>query len=351
MASKRDLLPVFGKKLQRLILFFAIFMIVQMNQQIKAQLPRKAPAEINYDTSFLDRSPSKWSLRLYSVSKFQQFYILSNSSNTNLHYTPTINLAVGAGISYNSLNIDLGVSAIFINPESDSSNNSKKFDFIGSLYSGPNLFEIYLQTTEGMYGSTRGRGLSSVLDASRFAYRPDISVFNFGVDYNYLFRWKKFTYGTLIGTEIQKRSTGSPMVGAYFSIYNLHADSSIISKDLSQYFDSHTLITDANIFTLGVDVGYGYTVVLPAHFYLTLSLAPGIGISKSDFKANNTWYEGGNPYNVSFKLVSRGALGYGGRKFYSVLAAVNDKGLTNISHKNYFLTDVTKLKLVFGYRL
>lgn len=333
-----------------LVLTFSIVLLFPIAAH--AQFPRFKPTTIEYDTTFLDRSPSKWSVRLYSVTKYQQFKLNSRSTDATLRYAPNKFYGTGAGFSFNRLNLDLGFNAFKSNPHDDSENESRAFDFIGSLYSGQHLFEIYLQQSIGMFGwlNTGGDIILPGTDTT-IAYREDISAFNFGVDYNLLFNSKKITFGSLIGTEIQKKSAGGAMAGLFFSAYDLHADSSIVPSAYAGIFEDHSEVTDAFVFNIGMSGGYAYTIVFPLHLYLTLSLAPGFSFSRSELKAHDEWYAAGHPVNLSFKLISRGAIGYGGKKVYGVLSLVNDKSFINISNKNYFIQDMGKVKLVFGYRI
>ncbi|MEO6167953.1 MAG: DUF4421 family protein [Chitinophagales bacterium] len=335
----------------RVSLLLALPIVLLFPISANAQFPRFKPTTVEYDTAFLNRSPSKWSIRLYSVSKYQQFKVNSRSTDASLKYAPNKFYGTGLGVSYNRLNLDVGFNAFKSRPHDDSEHESRAFDFIGSLYSGQHLFEIYLQQSIGMFGwlNTTGDIIFPVGDTT-IAYREDISAFNFGVDYNLLFNSKKITFGSLIGTEIQKKSAGGVLAGLFFSSYDLHADSSIVPAEYASIFEDHSEFTDAFVFNIGLSGGYAYTIVFPLHIYLTLSLAPGFSLSRSELKSHDEWYVAGHPVNLSFKLISRGALGYGGKKVYGVLSLVSDRSFLNISNKNYFMQDIGKLKLVFGYR-
>jgi hypothetical protein len=303
------------------------------------------------DTSYIDRAPSKWSIRLYSVLKFQQFGISSNQTNNAIGYAPNKFYAFGMGFSRNALNLDLAFFEIKKNVAGDTVNKSKAFDFVGSLYAKAHLFEAHLHKSTGLYGwiNENGGGILASQDID-IPYRPDISITALGINYNYLFNSGKITFGSISGLEIQKKSAGGPMAGVFFSVYDLHADSAIVPVEYDTLFESHTIITDAFMVTAGISAGYAYTFVLPKHFYLTLSLAPGVSVTRGELKANDEWYIGGVPVNISYKLISRGAFGYAGIKFYALISVVNDRNFLNISNDNYYLQDINKSKLVFGYR-
>jgi hypothetical protein len=346
--TKRIYMITGTRKTGRVTAISILFMLVTLGSY--AQFPRFKPPVVDYDTAFLNRSPAKWSIRLYTASKYQQFRLNSRTEKTTYVYQPTKYYGLGAGFTLYRLNLDLAVNAFSSNPGGNTTDKSKQLNFIGSLYSGPHLFEISVQHEEGFFGKPRGDGLPDSID-TEFRFRDDIRTFNFGVDYDYLFNSKKYSFGSFMGTEIQKKSAGGALVGLFFSNYNLRADSSIIPADYIPYFEEHTAITDANIFALGLTGGYAYTLVFPLHIYLTLSLAPGFSLSRSELKEDDVWYTGGAPVNFSLKLISRAAIGYGGMKFYTVASVMSDQSFMMIANKNNFNYDVQKLKFVVGYRL
>lgn len=348
MRTKRIYMIKNPGKTGRLIAMAFLFILVSLGSY--AQFPRFKPPVVNYDTLYLNRSPSKWSIRLYTTSKYQQFRLNSASEKTTYVYQPTKYYGLGAGFTLYRLNLDLAVNAFSSKPGGNTTDKTSQLNFIGSLYSGAHIFEIAVQHEEGFFGKPRGDGLPDSI-ATNYRFRDDIRTFNFGVDYNFLFNSKKYSFGSFMGTEIQKKSAGGALVGLFFSNYNLRADSSIIPADYIPYFEEHAVITDANIFALGLTGGYAYTFVFPLHIYLTLSLAPGFSLSRSELKENNEWYTGGTPVNFSPKLISRAAIGYGGMKFYTVATIMSDQSFIMIANKNNFNYDVQKLKLVIGYRL
>lgn len=334
----------------RCLLFQVFFVFALTGKQARAQFRPLAPPRLQVDSVYLNNIPSKWSLRLYSVTKFQNFKIHSNTTNAMVQYVPSIGYSIGAGFSYYHLGLDLGLQIVSVSPD-DNAHKSSSFDFIASRYEDHHGLEVYLQNTKGMFGSVSGSGLPPEINNATVVFRPDVRTFNIGVTYDYLFNPGKFSLNSINGTVIQKKSAGGAMAGIFFTDYDLRADSSIILNEHVNYFENHTSVSDANLFTLGLNGGYGYTLVMPFHFYFLAAVTPGIAFAKSDLKTDGEWYTGGNPLNVSFKLISRGALGYSGKKIYSVLSLLSDKNFINISNQNYFFQDAVKLKLAVGYRL
>ena len=338
------------EKIFALVFIFLYTQLPAVKAQVNADVPTRISSYDIYDSTYINAYPSKWSVRVYSASKYQQFHLVSQSIHSQLKYTPNKTYVLGVGVTYRRFSLDLGLSAFNSHPYNDKEHETSSGDFIGSLYSRSHLFEMYIQYAKGMFGKDVETGLLQTPESPYF-FRPDLRTFNLGLDYNHLFNSKRITLSSLTGTEIQKKSAGGLMIGTFFSSYALRADSSLVPDTLFSSFEEHIRITDAYIFSAGIDAGFAYTLVLPAHFYITISAAPGISGSFADLKANNTWTTSKDAFHFSYKLLVRSAVGYGGKKFYSVLALVYDKNFINTGHSNYFIYDITKVKLVFGYRI
>ncbi len=328
-----------------------LILIIRHGNDAMAQFSAASINNRETDSTYIDRDPSKWSIRMYSVLKYQQFGVTSGSTNSAFGYSPNKFLEFGMGFSLNGLNLDLAFFDIRNIIQEDTVNTSIAFDFVGSLYAKAHLFEAHLHKSTGLYGwiNEDGGGIFASKDID-IPFRPDISITALGINYNYLFNSGRITFGSISGLEIQKKSAGGAIAGVFFSVYDLHADSAVVPEEHEPLFEYHTIVSDAFMVSAGISAGYAYTFVFPKHFYLTLSLAPGVSITRGELKAYGAWYIGGIPVNISYKLISRSAFGYAGKKFYAVISLVNDRNFLNISNDNYYLQDINKSKLVFGYR-
>lgn len=317
-----------------------------------AQLTSNVFDERVDDSLYLNRLPSKWSLRTFMVLKHQAFAVGSRTTSNAYGYSPNKTNEIGLGFSFYGLNLDLGFYSFKHYPQNDRENESKAFKFVSSLYAKAHLFEAGLYKINGYFGAINEAGGGVFFEKDiPIAFRSDISLTSLTMTYNYLFNSGKITFGSMTGLEMQKRSAGGPMSGFYMGILDMHADSLLIPPGYESKFDSLANISDAFMLTAGINAGYAYTFVLPKHFFVTLSFTPGISLTRSELKSGYGWYVGGKPANLSYKLLTRAAAGYSGPKFYTVVSLLNDTYLMNISDQNYFVEKISKYKMVVGYRL
>ena len=150
-----------------------------------------------------------------------------------------------------------------------------------------------------------------------------------------------------VQNEGQRKSAGSPIVGASFNIFVMDADSSIVPNEVSEYFNPDLYLTDLNILSASVSLGYMYSIVYKKRFFLTLSLIPGLNISAGDYHTDERNYY--SP-RINIKLNSMNAIGYNSMKFFTGFQFLADAYFSRLDKK--LLTEIGHGKLSFfvGYR-
>jgi hypothetical protein len=295
-----------------------------------------------WDSNYYNRFATHWSVRLFSVSKNQTFSVLGKSDSARLNFRPNSKAAIGVGISYGTYALDIGFSVS--NSREDSVNASESFDFMSGLYSGQHAFDLNFQHYAGFFSNFEHAATDTV-------FRNDIRTFTLGVNYNYNFNYGRYSLNApFIGTEIQKKTAGTPLAGAFFYYYDLRSNETLIPAAGDSVFNEYAHFTEANLFSMGLMGGYAFTLVLPAHFFITASLIPGISFNLGDAKTGE-YYNIGHPLTISPKLVSRNSIGYSSRKFYALLSYYFDGNTVNMGNKNQLNYDLSKLKLLMGYRI
>ncbi|HYV94810.1 MAG TPA: DUF4421 family protein, partial [Chitinophagales bacterium] len=295
------------------------------------------------DTNYIGGYSSKWSVRVFSALKTNTFYLFHSNWNHRISFIPETKVAAGLGLSFRDLAIDLGWDVYKSSVAQDQ--HTTGFNFIGSMYSNQNVVDVTFQINNGFTESADIEGKTVNIA------RNDINVFNFGVNYNYLFNYRRFSFNSsFIGTKIQKRSAGSPMIGGFFSNISITGKDSIIPLEFSSLFDPNQVTSQATVFSGGLTGGYAYTFVFPHHFMITLSLTPGITFSLGESQRDSlNLFQ--NLVVIAPKLVTRDAIGYAGKTIYAALSFGLDLNATILGDKNLLLYTPEKIKFVVGYRI
>ncbi len=296
-----------------------------------------------YDSAYIIKEASVYSIRAYSVSKYNHFNLRDNSEN-KVAFVPDYKIAIGLGFSYKNLALDLGIPVFHTTKDTI---HTKNLDFIGAFYPNQNLFDIIAQSYKGLFLNPDG---SKGTNSFPRQFRKDIKTLNLGIDYSYLFNYKRYSFiAPYIGTEIQRKSAGSLLAGGFVSYYHLTADSSIIPVGISGDLNESLQINKASLFSFGLTAGYAYTLVLPKRFFITLSATPGISFNTGEVTTVNN-SKSNKPFTASFKLVSHDAIGYGGKKFYGLATVFIDNNYVSIANKNRLDYFPGKVKFILGYR-
>lgn len=298
----------------------------------------------NHDTNYIYNYGNEIAVKLVSVNKYNYFRIRDRINSTSLRYRPVHDISLGMGVSYKWFALDITFSLGLRN--NSEFENTKSFDFQGRMFSS----KQFISTTIQYY---QGYKLSSVVGTDvpvneKSTRREDIRTINFGLQYMYSFNYTKFSLkAPFVFNEVQRKSAGSTIIGASFSMFVMDADSSIVPPEISSSYEPNLHLLDLNVLSLAVSLGYMYSFVYKEHFFLTLSLIPGINLNSGDYltEARNMI----SP-NFNFKLNTMNAIGYNGRKFFTGIHFLADGFFSRVDKKLTAEIGHGKASFFVGYR-
>ncbi len=298
----------------------------------------------NHDTTYISNYGNEVAVKLLVLNKYNYFRIRDRINKSRIRYRPARDLYLGVGVSYKLFAFDLTFST-GLQKNSDFE-NTKSFDFQGSMFSNKHFISATLQYYK-VYklANISGTDIQINPESER---REDIRTITFGLQYIYAFNYTKFSLkAPFVFNETQLKSAGSPILGASFNIFIMNADSSIVPPEVASSFHPNLHLRDLNVLSAAVNFGYMYTFVYKKHFFLTLSLIPGININGGDYFAGSR-----NEINLNahFKVNSLNAIGYNGRKFFAGLNLLADSYFTRIEKKLTTEIGHGKISIITGYR-
>ncbi len=150
-----------------------------------------------------------------------------------------------------------------------------------------------------------------------------------------------------VQNEGQRKSAGSPIIGASFNMFVMDADSSIVPNEVSDFFEPNLHLTDLNILSVSASFGYMYSFVYKKRFFLTLSLIPGLNINAGDYYTDNRNY---NSASINLKLNSLNAIGYNSMKFFTGFQFFADAYFSRLEKKLSAEIGHGKFSFFVGYR-
>ncbi len=346
----------FQKKLlhKSTYLFVAILLIVLLPYNTKSQeidTTQKGLDYIehyilyrNHDSSYIKNYSQKISVKLVAINKYNYFNIIDRNNKTSIKYIPLRDVSLGLGVSYKWFAIDLTFS-LGLNKNSDFE-NTRSFDFQGSMFSSKQFITFILQYYQA-YELSNMKGIGGYL-SEEVKRREDIRTINLGFQYMFATNYTKFSLkAPFVQNEGQRKSAGSPIVGASFNIFVMDADSSIVPEEAAEYFSPNLYLTDLNILSASLSFGYMYSFVYKKRFFLTLSLIPGVNISSGDYYTDSRQF---SPLSIHLKLNSKNAIGYNSKKFFIGFQFIAISYFSNFDKKQLAEIGHGKFSLFIGYR-
>lgn len=298
----------------------------------------------NQDSTYIGNYSDELAVKFLTTGKFNYFRVKDRINNSKLRYVPVRDLRMGVGVAYKffafDLTFGLGLS------DNSELENTKSFDFRARMYTSKQFVMATLQFYKGYRLSSYG---TKTIDRNNpEALRNDIRTINFGLQYLYALNYTKFSLkAPFVFNELQKKSAGSFLFGANYSMFTLDSDSSIVPDDLDQYFRSTLYLTDLNTISVGLSFGYMYTYVFKENYFITLSLIPGLNYNAGDY------FDGARhnlPTQINVKLNTMNAIGYNGRRFFAGLNFLSDGYWIKIADKMNVEVGHGSTSVFVGYR-
>ncbi len=140
------------------------------------------------------------------------------------------------------------------------------------------------------------------------------------------------------------------MMGAYFNVTNVYADSAFI--DLQHYNVPDKLdLNGVSAITGGISAGYSHNFIMWKRLLLNLTGMVGMGYLKTSFSYNVPGKDSGERSGLGAKISTRIALGYSREKNYFGIYYITDSYEINLSEKENFLFRVNNVYLFYGRRI
>ncbi|WP_245683460.1 DUF4421 family protein [Pseudotamlana agarivorans] len=287
------------------------------------------------DTLLIDRELKNWSIRLFTNYKGQSFN-LKNGEN-KLSFKPNNRAGVGVGLGTSKLIVDVA-----FNLKGLEENPTERFDLQGAVIVGNNhLVGLYVQHYKG-FNVTNNFGEPEF-------FSRDITSFSMGVNYLHTFDEISFSTATLRAglMKAEKKHYISYGVGGFMIYDNFSANDALIPD--RDFFDSDAYINEFKGVGVGVSAGVLSVFVLPANFFVTLNVIPGIGLMHKRTFTEEDKHTVSNP--LIYKLDYNAGVGYVYKRFYVTFVYGSCVYTSSLDHGLDYVFSNTKAKIAIGYKL
>lgn len=286
------------------------------------------------DTNYIDYQHRNWSLRAFSSFKDHSFHI--RNPDSRLSYTPNNRFGVGFGAAYFPVLLDVG-----FNIKGNEEDLTRRFDMQADIILKSTYLGFVIQDYEGFNVSGP--------DLEESFFRDDIHSRAVHVTYAHAFNSRRMSAGSIIsGFHQQKKNVGSFLLGAFFSYYQLDADSTIVPVEVEDLFAGLAHLQKTQSFGIGAIGGYGHIFVLPKSFFIFANGLAGIGIARKQLSGGQM--EGVVSDPMLYRLSVRVSIGYNGPRVYVILTGGDYVSITSLNNGNWGAVNVGKAKLILGLK-
>ncbi len=302
----------------------------------------------DFDTTYILSNKRKLTITIPISKKYYGVNLIDPKTNKKLKISPNNYYNIGFNFS------NMFLTFAFVPPlkigAKEGRGNTKSTDLQITIIGKRVITDINYQNYKGMYVHSNNF-LKNNEENQLIDVRSDIKIISYSVNTMFVFNNKKYSLrGAFSFTDVQRKSSGSYMVGFYHSHVDLTCnDSSFVKYPLKPLFTEALYnITSLSVLGAGLTVGYGYTYVRKKIVFST-ALNVGAGGQKTDFAKNDGSSEN-MPLNLTLHLSAKAALRYDNLKFFSGVLATYDNNYTpfviSFNSENY----IGKVVLFVGYR-
>lgn len=330
-----------------------LVLIISLNYAATCQKTTKSQIfkEAKFDTSYIESYYDDFTVGLSIPQKFVNISLSDENSGNYIDYSPNTNASLGVKAAYKWLGISVGIAIPETTNGKQTYGETQKLDIQLNTYFRFLVIDAYLQSYRGMYMDNMNDYFEEFdEETDKYYKRSDLVFANLGFAVRYVTNNKRFSYKAAFDyNQKQKKRAGSLILGTYFFLNALEADSAMIPHFARDNFNEESMFTKANSTNIGISIGYIYTFIIKKHFFATLEVTPGFGLQTITALGNDetiVFEKAGLGINTT----TRFSLGYSKKRFYGSIAGVF--GVTNLNNedKNTINYGYGYIRYTLGYR-
>ncbi|WP_234733806.1 DUF4421 family protein [Tellurirhabdus bombi] len=304
----------------------------------------KPQVDTNYVASYFNF------LHLHVVSENRDYFLRLVGNGNRAIYRPNGANAIGLGVSYSWLNVDLTISQPFQQRITERGRTRQLGTDIS--YNGRKLwFTTNLRLYKGLYLNN-----PEIIDPdwfdkyTNYPQRGDMRGHLWYSNIAYVFNSQRFANpNLLLNRERQKKSAGSFLVGASFAFTQIRGNSPLFPAITPPLFGDAASLIRVRSVSYSLNAGYVQTFVFRKYFYTTLQLLPGVALRRtSNLDLNQTRQK--LPFRSGILGDTRAILGYNDDKFYGSLVYSVIFSSSSLTTSNDLRSYYTYFRLMVGKR-
>ena len=257
---------------------------------------------------------------------------------------------IGFDMSYDKFSLSFGIKSV---PAENTGKigQTKTFNFGVSVGGTRWIWESYLRSFTGFYDKNTAKYDTTFKKSGVFTQFPNLTSSLFRSKFLIFRNNEHFAYRAPFGCSYrQLRTSASFISGGSYSLFSSHGDSSIIPRQIRQFYDSSNIAHFKGIIVSGITVYFGgsATLVIKKAFFVNLTFIVGPEFQGRQYQYVNSAYNIKKGF-ISYSGSGGFAMGFNFKKGYFAFANTSDfngYGKSKINLKSKYLS----FCFMFGYR-
>lgn len=304
----------------------------------------------NIDSTCIESCHKLLIAKVVLEGRYNKFSITDNFYGKKLEYSINSNTNLGFGLTYKGIGVEFQFAPKGLNNDNALYGKSKQFSISSSANGRRFIYDVYLRSSQGFHTTTGSKIEGDTTGALAYYYRPDIQNINLGMELVYLFNNKHFSSSAPYNfTQRQKKGAGSMLLGTFFSLYSINADSVIFPDSLKDRFKPEVQFKNAGNLVWGVSYGYTYTFVFGKYWFFNLYTLPGLSIQQY-FSTNAYSEQTKSKVSLGFAFQSRVSFGYNRPRYFWGFAFLGNNYTINNDKSSSINYKYGSVRLFYGYR-
>lgn len=284
------------------------------------------------DSTYVSKFKDNFSI---SIATHNKFTILKQEFDNadNVSYKPNNPVGMSVALSWKGTSLSFGYAFDFMRDKDKG--KTKSTDFQYHYYGQKIILDFFFQKYKGFYREIEH---DNKVNEDDITIHPDISVKQYGLFGQYVFNGNRFSSSAAFNqNEIQRKSTGSFLLGAGIYYNRLETDSTLIFDNESQKLTN---------FQMGLNVGYSYTWVIKKWFYASVSASAGLSLGSESIDRFLK-----DKLDIYPVLFSRVGLGYNANSWSLGISLVINRVYVGQTIDSKISLDSGIMKLTFSKRM
>ncbi|MFN8258816.1 MAG: DUF4421 family protein [Bacteroidales bacterium] len=265
------------------------------------------------DAQYIKSHTNKLGIYIFTSRKYRTYGFKNNENDVKLRFEPNGQTNLGLGFNYKWLNLGVAASFDFMNKDNNVYGNTDRLDGQINAFGRKVGLSAHYQNYKGFHLSNSQDFFDS--DTILFPYFSDMQSVSYGISFFYFSNNQRFSYkAAYIRNEVQLKSAGGFVLGAYFDLDHLKREDGFVPPQLPDSLKQYFQLKGFTTHVAGLSFGYAYTLVFLKHFFINLSCVPGIGLRSLSVDYFDKQRSAEPGFTGSLSL--RSTLAYEGKHFY-----------------------------------